>query len=355
MSDIAAHLGETAERILERYCTKDVMEGAEAGPGATAQLWDALTSAGIPYMMCDEKYGGIEADTDDLITVLRIAGFHGAPVPLAETIVAAWVLSKAGLPPRTGRLSHSLEDDCWTISASGELTGRAQDVSWANDASYIVFVGSNESGRPMAGVARSDRINCKSTLSVASEPLCTLIADRLHLDAAAEISEDVRISAFKLAALARAALIDGALQRVLQLSSQYVKDRVQFGKPLAGRQAVQQQLAELMGAVAASSVIVAAAAKAFYTPTGGLVVAAARGRLADAVNVATSVGHQVHGAMGFSREYPLQYATRRLWSWRDADGSAAYWRAHLSRSLDGGDHDGLWPKITSVGTNSGLN
>jgi acyl-CoA dehydrogenase len=58
-----------------------------------------------------------------------------------------------------------------------------------------------------------------------------------------------------------------------------------------------------------------------------------------------AAAHQVHGAMGFTQEYGLGIATKRLWSWRNEDGSESYWHEWLGgRAREAGD---LWAVIAA--------
>ena len=61
---------------------------------------------------------------------------------------------------------------------------------------------------------------------------------------------------------------------------------------------------------------------------------------------ATSIAHQVHGAIGFTYEHHLNYATRRLWSWREACGADAWWAERLGRAAIEARAAGFWPSIT---------
>jgi acyl-CoA dehydrogenase len=50
--------------------------------------------------------------------------------------------------------------------------------------------------------------------------------------------------------------------------------------------------------------------------------------------------------MGVTRDYPLQYLTRRLWSWRHEWGTTTYWRRQLAMRADGAGADALFDLIT---------
>jgi acyl-CoA dehydrogenase len=58
-----------------------------------------------------------------------------------------------------------------------------------------------------------------------------------------------------------------------------------------------------------------------------------------------AAGHQLHGAIGFTLEYDLGAATKRLWSWRDEFGAERQWRAAVTDRL-AAHPAGLWDLVT---------
>ena len=75
---------------------------------------------------------------------------------------------------------------------------------------------------------------------------------------------------------------------------------------------------------------------------------AAKARAGEAASIAAGLAHQAHGAIGFTREYELHYATRRLWSWRDEFGNEAEWNRVVGRAALAAGADGLWPALTAA-------
>ena len=96
MRDETRMLLESMNRLFEDHCTKAVADGAETGTFPTA-LWQAVSETGVPLAALPESAGGADAEWSDLYAVLRVAGRFAAPIPLAETMLAAWVASAAGL------------------------------------------------------------------------------------------------------------------------------------------------------------------------------------------------------------------------------------------------------------------
>ncbi|HTE14344.1 MAG TPA: acyl-CoA dehydrogenase family protein [Burkholderiales bacterium] len=350
MSDITAMLVETATRIFSDHCTKSVLDAAETGAFPQA-LWSEVEVSGIASMLTPERDGGILASPADAVSILRVAGRYSAPVPLAETMIARWLFSKATVPIGSEPTSIVFlrGKTCWQFGGQEShrtLSGRQQAVPWGGSVKSILVVGADEG--TTLGVVEAARLGVQARRNIAGEPRDQLDADKVpfmevHLP---DVNADF---VFDLASLFRGALICGALERILELSVLYASDRIQFGRPLSKFQAVQQQLAVLAGEVASATAITDAAARVVGREDGNLMIAAMRSRLANAIDTGTAIAHQVHGAIGFAREYALHSSTRRLWAWRDEYGSAVEWRERLGRAFAGTPADELWPKLSVIG------
>lgn len=151
---------------------------------------------------------------------------------------------------------------------------------------------------------------------------------------------------------AAVSLMAGAMGHSLALSIEHVNTRQQFGRPLGKFQAVQQSLAvmacEVRAVEAAAAVLAARLDAVGLDPLAAdFEIAAAKLRANRAVGVVTSVAHQVHGAIGFTREYDLSRVTIPLMRWRGAHGNDAYWAQILGRQVAGFGGRGLWEALTA--------
>ena len=105
----------------------------------------------MPLAALPESAGGADAEWSDLYAVLRVAGRFAAPIPLAETMLAAWVASSAGLevseqPMTVGPVRA---DDRLTLERDGNgwrLSGRASRLPWATHAGRIVLLADGPDG-----------------------------------------------------------------------------------------------------------------------------------------------------------------------------------------------------------------
>src|SRR5262245_19857719 len=116
-------------------------------------------------------------------------------------------------------------------------------------------------------------------------------------------------------------MLSGAARRVLDATVRYAGERQQFGRPIAAFQAVQHQVAcaagEVAGAGGAADAAVAACAHGLSTEVARLASLVAKARAGLAAGPVAAVAHQVHGAIGCTREHDLRLGTTRLWSWRE--------------------------------------
>jgi acyl-CoA dehydrogenase len=343
MSDMRDILAASAARAM-----------SEAGDAFTPQLWGRIEEAGLTHALVVEAKGGAGADLGDAMAILREAGRHALPAPLAETMLAAWLLSEAGLAVPHGPLTVApvTRGDRPVIARAGDgwrLSGTARFVPWASDCGAVAVLAECD-GIVFAALVPRERIAATDGRNLAGEPCSTLRFADIALEAKDVAPSAIDLDAlWRLGALARAAMMAGALEAVLELTVRYAGERVQFGRPIAKFQAIQQQMAELAANVAAAGVAADAAAAAAERGDASFAIAAAKARIGEAAGIAAAIAHQVHGAMGFTREHRLNLYTRRLWSWREEFGDESYWWALLGRAAAEAGGDALWRLLTSGG------
>ena len=97
----------------------------------------------------------------------------------------------------------------------------------------------------------------------------------------------------------------------------------------------------------AADTAIAAVDAAFDGGSGDatFMAACAKARASEACYEVTRIAHQLHGAIGYTREHDLHRFTRRLWTWRDADGDEGYWQKRVGSMTVRAGGDGLWPLL----------
>ena len=337
---------DTATRIFRDLCEPATVNDAENGMWPKA-LWDALEELGLTVAWVPDDLGGSGAAMADGFAVLRAAGRFAVPVPLAETLMAGWMLARAGIATPGGPLTlapvHA--DGHITLGPDGRLRGRARRVPFARNAGHIAVLAHRGNERMVALVA-TPGLPISQDKSLAGEPRDTVSFDGAIPETTkpANVDEDT-IQLF--GAAVRLQQMAGALEKILDQSVQWALDRSQFGRPIAKFQAVQHNLATLAGEVAAAGAAADLAAEACAGQEIGVAdVAIAKVRAGEAAGAGAAIAHQVHGAMGFTYEHSLHHATRRLWAWREEFGNEAVWAQRLGRMVAAAGADQLWPFIT---------
>ncbi len=347
MTEARDMLVATAARLFEDYCTPELMKASNEG-ALSPKLWSTLVEAGLTKALVSEKNGGAAVDLADGLALLIEAGRYSVPAPLAETMIAGWLLDRAGMPVPDGVLTFAAMDGAVRAERDADVvrvTGKLARVPWARDAAGLVVLASEGDGSVVAYVPR-DAYRASAAHNLAGEP-----RDDVEFAAAPAKAAPSDLDADDwqaLGAIARSAQMAGAMQRLLASSVQYAQDRVQFGRPIGKFQAVQQNLAALAGQAAAASAAADGAIEAAARDLRSPLIAAAKIRAGEAAGIGAAIAHQVHGAIGFTQEHSLHYSTRRLWSWREEFGNEAEWSRRLGARAAQAGADHLWTMISAA-------
>jgi len=315
-------------------------------------LWHALREAGLTLAWMPETLGGAGASLADGFAIIGVAGAYALPVPLAETLLAGWLMARAGMPasPAAMTVAPVRPKDRIELGADGRLKGRAAAVPFASMADYIVVLAKSGAKNVVAVVIRSQCAVSKDT-GLGGDP-----SDLVNFDGVKPIDSapcpidqgDLML----MGAVTRSAQIAGALEAVLAMSVRYANERVAFERPIGKFQAVQQNLARLAGETAAA---LTAASSAADTLLRGdklddalmLEAAAAKVRCGEAAAEGAAIAHQVHGAIGFTKEHVLHRFTLRMLGWRDDFGSESYWAEKLGNMVAQRGNASFWPLVAS--------
>jgi acyl-CoA dehydrogenase len=341
-------LQESVTRLFTDLVTRDCLIAAEEGKFPDA-LWTALEENGLTLALTPEDQGGVGASWDDTFVILRAAGQFAAPVPLAETILAQWLLARAGLTAPAGPLTvaHRAQTENLTAVRDGDgwrVSGRIAAVPWGRHAGHVVALALAD-GKPHLTLLPISEATVEPDLNIAREPRDTLNFDGAAAVLAGAPSTDGDIVSL-YGAMIRSAQMAGACEKALAEAVQYAQDRVQFGRPIGKFQAIQHQLAALAAKSAQATMAASSAFRAADRGDPRFEVACAKIVAGEAAALVTAVAHQVHGAIGFTYEHALHFATRRLWSWRPEFGSESRWAEELGRRTAARGAGALWTDLT---------
>ncbi|MDP9090241.1 MAG: acyl-CoA/acyl-ACP dehydrogenase [Pseudomonadota bacterium] len=337
-------LSDSTRRLFADHFPDAAIRASRDGVFSSAG-WESIDESGLPLALLSENAGGFGLTATEALDAIRIGASFASPLPLAETMIANYLLADAGLPTTAGPATFaelSVESRIERESGRWRLTGAAHGVPWARGAQTIVVAVNSQRAR----VALRD-CRLESNPSLSGLPRDTVHMDLLLDEDAvgnAADSPEIRI----LGAAIRVLEIAGALESVLAMTTAYAGERIQFGKPVGKQQAIQQQLAVLASQAAAANCAAEIAAAAFGTASAASAVAVAKSRAGEAASRGAAIAHQVHGAIGFAAEHRLHLFTTALWTWRDEFGSELYWNRRLGAHALLGGADNYWPFITSM-------
>jgi acyl-CoA dehydrogenase len=353
VAEVENIVAQTAERIFADLADAQTINHAKNGRWK-APLWRALTEAGLPLSWVSEDCGGSGANLAEGFSVLSAAGRFALGVPLAETMLAGWLLSQANIAAPEGEMTIAPAGpkDRITAGADGTLSGRARAVPFASDAKHIAVLAHGSSGLSIA-LVEAGACRIEAGLNLAGDGSDTVTFDHVAPIATAPAPKGFdQTSLLLMGAVARSLQIAGALQSMLDISVRYSNERVAFEKKISKFQAVQHNLAKLAGESAAALAAATSAADTFASGAPSedaafLEAASAKIRCSEAAEKGAAIAHQVHGAIGFTIEHILHRYSLRALAWRDDFGSESYWAVELGKRVAVRGADELWPLVAS--------
>ena len=346
-------VAETAEKIFADLADAQTINRDKNGAWK-APLWQALTEAGLPLSWVPEDCDGSGASLAEGFSVLSAAGRFAIAVPLAETMLAGWLLAQARIKSPEGMMTvaPASPKDRITLNADGTLSGRARGVPFAKAARHIAVLASGAGGLSIA-LVEAGACRIEAGLNLASDA-----SDTVTLTNVAPIAIKPAPKGFDqntlmlMGGVARSLQIAGALESMLDISVRYSNERVAFEKKISKFQAVQHNLAKLAGESAAALAAATSAADTIANSTSFddavfLEAASAKIRCSEAAEKGGAIAHQVHGAIGFTIEHILHRYTLRALAWRDDFGSESHWAVELGKMVAARGADELWPLVAS--------
>ena len=248
------------------------------------RYWQGLAELGVLGLGTAEGGGGAL----EIAAAMEQLGAHGAPGPLVGTFVAGALLDPSEMEP---------------IAEGRDLASVGQPplMPWAPAAGVFIELAESGAwlGRPVA--------DPEPVETTAGEPW-----GRVELERLRPLGDATTAAA--LGQTTAAAYLAGAARHLVDIASQYAKDRAQFNRPIATFQAISHPLASCSVSVGASRIMARAAACALDDGDPDAPAAAARARL-SAVASATSAAYQAHqtfGAIGFTVEGPVAHVSLRI-------------------------------------------
>lgn len=364
-------LRESARGLLEKECpSAAVRRLMDDERGYDPALWKKMAELGWTGLTIAEEFGGAALTYVDLALVMEEMGRALLPSPFIWTTMAAEAIRRAGSDAQKRAILPQIAAgemiaaiawmeppgswDAAGIKATARESGGEFTLDgvklFVNDGHLadLMIVAARVGGAGEAGVTLF-AIDARRP-GVAVTPLKTMDQTRKLSEVRLEgvrAGADEAIGAIGGGWKTLADVIDrgkvmiaaemmGGAQKALEMSVEYAKLRVQFGRPIGSFQAVQHKCANMMVDVesAKSAVYYAAWAVSNESPEAPLAAALAKAAASDAYRRVTAEAIQVHGGIGFTWDHDLQLYFKRAKSAEFTFGDAAWNRELVARGIN---------------------
>ena len=357
---------DAAAEFLAGECTPALVRQVETGAVQySPELWSKFAENGWLQLCLSNQAGGEALALPYLGLLFEVAGYHIAPIPLHATMVPAMIIDRYGSPEQVAMLQAVIAGELIMSHAVAEQTGR-----WSTDEISLqghveghelvlngckTFVGSYRASRQCMVIYRDASAPAQLGLvlvptdakGLSSEALISMAKDgeskvqfnhvRVPLAARIGSVESGNLIARELMDLSSvlyASMIAGAARRTLDMAVAHAKQREAFGQPIGAFQAIQHLCANMMNAIDGTTML---SREALWRMQENLPyqvnVAQAKSFGNEQCMMVVRSAQQIHGGMGFIRDFDLNLWYRRVGSWSLRGGTSAEHRKTIAAAL----------------------
>jgi alkylation response protein AidB-like acyl-CoA dehydrogenase len=361
-------LRKTARDFLADKCSKKfVKQMEESETGYSKDLWQEMAELGWMGLAFPGKYGGGDMSFLDLAVLLEEMGRACLPGPFFSTVVLGGLSildigteeQKQEYLPKLSRGEkiftlaltepgyRNYDASSVTVEATRDddnyiISGTKLFVPDAHIADYLLCVART---KPRSRItifladAKNPRIRYAVLKTIAGDKLCEAVFDQMPVPKANILGRlnQGRSAVQKIiqrAAVGKCCEMVGNVQRALEMTVDYAKERKQFDRPIGSFQVIQHYCADMATDVDSARFSTYQAA---WRLSEGLPctkeVAIAKAWIGEASQRVFALAHQIHGAIGVTIEHDLHYYTRRAKAAELAFGDADFYREVVAREM----------------------
>ena len=371
LSEEQEMLRKSARDFLEDKCPKALIREMETGEkGYPPELWQEMAGLGWMGLAFPESYGGSGMGFIDLAILLEEMGRACLPGPFFSSVVlGGFTILDAGsdaqkqkyLPDITnGRSIFTLaltEVSAWHDAASIAATATADGndfviegtklfVPDAHVADYLLCVARTEqSANPEEGLtifivdASSPGLSQSALKTISGDKLFEIVFDRVRVHKENILGQagkgwEIVQRIIERGAAAKCCDLVGGLQRVLEMTLDYAKERHQFDRPIGSFQVIQHYCADMATDVDSTRF---STYQATWMLSEGLPcrkeIAVAKAWAGEAYERVVTLAHQIHGAIGCTIDHDLQFYTKRGKAAQLSFGDGDYHRETVAQQM----------------------
>ena len=356
-------LKNAAREFLENECPESHVREMEEDPqGYSPQLWAKMAEQGWQGLMIPEEYGGAGLDFLDLCVLLEEFGRALVPGPFLSTVLGGVVPlltagSEAQKQEYLGKIASgeaiftlaltepSARFDEQGVQAQATVSGDQVTINGtklfvpdANVASHMVVAARSAAGVTLAIVPTNQAgVQVRQLLTIARDKQCEVVLNNatgelLGQDGQGWAAVQQILNRY---AVGECAYLVGLSQMDFEISVDYAKERVQFGRPIGSFQAIQHKCADMVTDVDGSRFIMYKAAWSLNSDQDDqqMAVNMAKAWTSEATRRVVAHGQQIHGGIGFTKDYKIQLYYRRQKRAELAFGDADHHRELVAQQL----------------------
>ena len=345
-----------------------VRELEESDEGYSTALWQKMRGIGWLDLLIPEAYGGFGSDFTDMVIVMEALGKRVVPSPFFATVIlggltimeGATEAQKRKLLPKIGdgslRVALAQYEKEGSYHPSGvkmkakekeggfELSGVKMFVSDANIADKLIVAarcGEDDDGLTLFLVDRDARgLSVEKLPTIAKDNTCAVTFDAVQIPKENILGTpgtgwEVLEKMYVRATVAKSAEMIGACKTCIDMTTQYTKQRVQYGKPIGGNQALQHFMANMQIAYdTIHEYLYRVACMIDNGEDAAMEASILKAGANENFKFISERAIQLHGAIGTTREYDIALFFRRAKSWEFVCGDTDYHYEQIMNRCD---------------------
>lgn len=358
-------LQKSVRDFLEKECKDIARESEETGEGYSKAIWERMAELGWMGIGFPDEYGGMGGSFLELVILLEEMGRVLLPGPFIQCVICSGlvILEYGSEAQKKEYLPGLVEGRILTVPAletpssyAGEpaisesleikngnfiLSGTRLFVPFAHMANgFLVRTrGNNDQEMLLFVESKSPGIKIRVLDSIDSGRWCELVMDKVkvpvdNIIGKADAGEKAVKRSKNLGAISHAAFILGMLEKVLDMTTRYAKERMQFERPIGSFQAIKHQIADMSIYVEQVKYLTYHAVwKISQHMPADMEISMAKARASDASRRVCLLGVKIHGGIGIIDEYDLQLYFRRAKANELAFGDGDYHREMVAANF----------------------
>lgn len=364
-------LKQSAHDFLSKECPRELVRKLEAGDEEfPPALWKKMAGLGWMGLVIPEEYGGSGGSFLDLVMLFEEIGYNICPGPLFSnvvfgslpilmagsreqkkeflpgiargeiTVTMALTEPSASYDPSSIHVKATAREDKYTLS------GTKLFVPYATDADYLLCVAkTGEKKRPEKCISifivknKIPGITITSLTTLAGDRQCEVVFDDVTVATTSILGTHDKGWPIVEAILENASVVScaemiGGAQAVMDMSLQYARERTQFNRPIGSFQVIQNYFADMWSDISAARYLLHKAAwKISEGIDAGMDVAMAKSRTGEAYRRVTTLGHQIFGGIGFTKEHDMHLFHERSITGDLNLGQGTFHRERIAKRL----------------------